>query len=442
MQGSKPMIPARMIGTRSDMVRAEHAEGLGEGGRQRRAFLAGTALAGLSLAVPAVARAQGAQTVKIGMIQPMSGNLAAYATEGQPVFDYMIRKINAEGGIKSLGGAKIEVILADDASQPARTAAEARRLVTERQVSMLVGSILSAQMLALTPVVDELQMPTLSIWAGAARSEQMFSLGFPYDKGYAETLAAFIRELAKTPAFRVKTAVMAYSNYEAGQQVNHFLKAKLQAAGIQVIGDVPLDTKAQDQTAAMVRMRSFKPDVVTGLVTPRDGILLHQARFNLNYHDSLFVGGTGGYSDFSLWKELGQNIGASVLTRNTFGMTGFSPGAKLESMQAIVRELRAADLKVEIGQAAVQAAQAARVLQHALEAAGGLDRAALMKGLRAVDIPFGHEHLYLARPQGLKFGADRMPADSTALMIQWLADQQQQVVFPSQFGDVAPRPRA
>ena len=209
-----------------------------------------------------------------------------------------------------------------------------------------------------------------------------------------------------------------------------------------MIGDVPLDTKAQDQTAAMVRMRSFKPDVVTGLVTPRDGILLHQARFNLNYHDSLFVGGTGGYSDFSLWKELGQNIGASVLTRNTFGMTGFSPGAKLESMQAIVRELRAADLKVEIGQAAVQAAQAARVLQHALEAAGGLDRAALMKGLRAVDIPFGHEHLYLARPQGLKFGADRMPADSTALMIQWLADQQQQVVFPSQFGDVAPRPRA
>ncbi|WP_163048700.1 ABC transporter substrate-binding protein, partial [Acinetobacter pittii] len=89
--------------------------------------------------------AQGAPTIKIGMIQPMSGNLSAYATEGQPVFDYVIRKINAEGGIKSLGGAKIEIVLADDASQPARTAAEARRLVTERQVSMLVGSILSAQ---------------------------------------------------------------------------------------------------------------------------------------------------------------------------------------------------------------------------------------------------------------------------------------------------------
>ncbi|WP_204272544.1 hypothetical protein, partial [Enterobacter hormaechei] len=86
------------------------------------------------------------------------------------------------------------------------------------------------------------------------------------------------------------------------------------------------------------------------------------------------------------------------------------------------------ELKVEIGQSAIQAAQAARVLQHALEAAGSLDRAALIKGLKAVDIPFGHQHLYLARPQGLKFGEDRMPADSTALMIQWLANQQQQVV--------------
>ncbi|MGL4285316.1 MAG: ABC transporter substrate-binding protein [Phreatobacter sp.] len=416
--------------------------GLKMSGVRRRAFLGGAAATAATLSLPAIVRAQGAPTVKVGMIQPMSGNLSAYATEGQPVFDYVIRKINEEGGIKSLGGAKIEVVLADDASQPARTAAEARRLVTERQVSILVGSILSAQMLALTPVVDELQIPTLSIWAGAARSNHMFSLGFPYDKGYAETLAAFIRQLAKEPAFRVKTAVMAYSNYEAGQQVNNFLKPKLLAAGLQIIGEVPLDTKAQDQTAAMVRIRSFKPDVVTGLVTPRDGILLHQARFNLNYHDSLFVGGTGGYSDFSLWKELGQDIGASVLTRNTFGMTGFSPGAKLESMQQIVRELRAAELKVEIGQSAIQAAQAARVLQHALEAAGGLDRAALMKGLKAVDIPFGHPHLYLARPQGLKFGEDRMPADSTALMIQWLANQQQQVVFPAQFGDVAPRARA
>ena len=411
------------------------------GALRRRTFLAGAAAATGAIALPRRARAQ-AKTIKIGVIQPMSGGLSAYATEGQPAFEYVIRRINESGGIKSMGGAKIEILLADDSSQPARAAAEGRRLVTEAGVSMLSGSILSSQMLALTPVLDELQMPTLSIWAGGTKSPYMYSLGFPYDHGYAESMAKFILYLAKDPSYRIKNVAMAYSNYEAGQQVNRFLTAKLTAGGLNVVGDVPLDIKAQDQTSAMVRLRGLKPDVVTGLVTPRDGILLHQARFNMAYHDSLFIGGTGGYSDFSLWKELGPQIGSAVLTRNMFGMTGFSPGAKLESMQNIVKELRAADLKVEIGQAAIQAAQGARVIQHVLEAAGGADKESLMKGMKAMKIPFGHPDLYLARPNGLSFADDRMLADSSALMIQWLPNQQQEVVFPEQFSQVAPRPRS
>lgn len=406
----------------------------------RRRDLLAVAATAAAASLPARLRAQAAP-IRIGMIQPMSGGLAAYATEGQPVFDYVIRKINEGGGIKSLGGAKVEIVLADDTSQPSRTAAEARRLVTEAGCTMLVGSILSAQMLALTPVVDELKVPTLSIWAGGVKSPYMFSLGFPYDKGYAETLATFIAFLAKEKGFKIGTIATAYSNYEAGQQVNAFLKPKLTAAGFKIVGDVPLDTKAQDQTAAMVLLRSMKPDVVTGLVTPRDGILLHQARFNLSAHDSLYVGGTGGYADSSLWMDLGPEIGTKVLTRNLFGMTGFSPGAKLDSIAAIVRELGGANLKVPIGQAAIQAAQAARVLQQVLERAGSANPEALLAALGQVDIPNGHPDLYLARPGGLKFGPDRMLVDSSALMIQWKPDQGQQVIFPGQFAEVEPRPR-
>ena len=408
---------------------------------RRRDVLTAATAAGAAAALPGRLRAQGAKTVKIGMIQPMSGGLAAYATEGQPAFNHVVKKINESGGIKSMGGARIEIVLADDTSQPARTAAEARRLVTESGCVMLMGSILSGQMLALTPVVDELKIPTLSIWAGGVKSPYMFSLGFPYDRGYAETMASFIAFLAKEKGFKIATVATAYSNYEVGEQVNHFLKPKLQAAGFKIVGDVPLDTKAQDQTSAMVLLRSMKADVVTGLVTPRDGILLHQARFNLSAHGSLYVGGTGGYSDYSLWKDLGPEIGTKVLTHNLFGMTGFSAGARLDSIQAIVKELDAAKLGVPIGQAAIQAAQAARVLQLTLEKAGSTEPEALLKALAATEIPYGHPDLYLAKRGGLTFGPDRMLADGSALMIQWKPDQTQEVVFPSQFAQVEPRPR-
>lgn len=380
-------------------------------------------------------------TVRIGLIQSMSGSLAAYAQEGQPALEYIVRKINDAGGIKSMGGAKIELILADDTSQPARTAAEARRLATEENVSMIVGTILSAQMLALAPVLDELQVPTLSIWAGGSKSNFLYSLGFPYDRGYAQSMADMVKWLRDKQGFKLKTVVPAYSNYEAGQQTNKFLLEKLKAEGFEIIGDAPLDTKAQDQTAAMIRIRSAKPDLVMGLVTPRDGLLMHQARFNLSYHDSLFVGGTGGYSDLSLWRDMGPEIGKAVLTRNLFGMTGFSPGAKMDSMQAIVKELRETAKLDRIGQGAIQAAQAARVLQRALENAGKPERPAILEGLKKVVIPSGDADLYLAKPKGIAFGNDGMLTDGSAMFIQWTPDQQQQVVFPSEFAQTAPRAR-
>jgi branched-chain amino acid transport system substrate-binding protein len=383
-----------------------------------------------------------AAPIKIGVINSMSGGLSAYAQEGQPALEYMIKKINDGGGIKSKGGAKIQLIQADDTSQPARTATEARRLITEEKVQLLTGTILSAQMLALTPVLDELKVPTLSIWAGGAHSSYMFSLGYPYDRGYAQTMHDFIVSLRDANKFPIKTAVMSYSNYEAGQQVNSFLAPKLKASGIEIIGEAPLDTRAQDQTSAMIRIRSLKPDVVTGLVTPRDGILLHQARYNLNYHGSLFVGGTGGYSDLSLWKDLGPDVGKAVLTRNLFAMTGFSAGAKIDSMQKVVAELRDVAKLDRIGQGAIQYAQAARVLQRVLEASPSLESDALLNAFKTFNIPFGDPDLYVAKPKGLQFADDRLLKDGSAMMVQWLPDQGQEVVFPKEFAQVAPRAKS
>ncbi len=102
----------------------------------RRTFgLGASAVLAGPIAAPFIRSAGAAEpAIRIGMVNSMSGGLAAYAQEGQPAFEYIIKKINAEGGIKSKGGARIELVLADDTSQPARTAAEARRLITEEKV--------------------------------------------------------------------------------------------------------------------------------------------------------------------------------------------------------------------------------------------------------------------------------------------------------------------
>ncbi|WP_163484695.1 ABC transporter substrate-binding protein, partial [Escherichia coli] len=81
--------------------------------------------------------------VRIGLIQPMSGPLSAYGQETQPVVEMIAGNINAAGGIRSLGGARLEIVLADNSGSPARAANEARRLVTQEKVAMLAGAIIT-----------------------------------------------------------------------------------------------------------------------------------------------------------------------------------------------------------------------------------------------------------------------------------------------------------
>jgi len=126
---------------------------------------------------------------------------------------------------------------------------------------------------------------------------------------------------------------------------------------------------------------------------------------------------------------------------NLFGMTGFSAGAKMESMQKIIAELRDNAKLSIIGQGAIQAAQAARIVQRTLEGAGSADPVAIHKALAAVKFPSGDPDLYVAKPQGLAFAEDRLPADGSAMFIQWLENQGQEVVFPSEFAQVKPRAR-
>lgn len=407
----------------------------------RRAFTLAASSAAVSAPFVKRAGAQGAP-IRIGVINSMSGAYAAYAQEGAPAFNYVIERINAEGGIKSMGGAKIELVLADDTSQPARCATEARRLLTEEKVDLLHGTILSSQMLALSPVLDELQAPCLSAWAGGSKSPWLYTLGYHYDRGYAKTMADFATWLRDKKGFAIKTWMPCYSNYEAGQQVNNFLLERMGKAGFQAVGEAALDTKAQDQTAAMIRIRSAKPDLALGLVTPRDGLLLHQARYNLNYHGSIFAGGTGGYSDLSLWRDLSPDIAKAVLTKNLFAMTGYSPSANMPSMQKMIVELRDQAKLKQIGQAAMQSAQSARVIQRALEIAGSRDKKAVLEGFKKTQIKFGDPDLYIAKPDGIKFAEDRLLEDGSAFFVQWMEDQSQQVLFPEQFANAQPRARS
>ena len=87
--------------------------------------------------------------IKIGILQPVTGALAFDGAQGQIGAEAAIKAINDNGGIKSLGGAKLEMVFGDARSTPEGGTAEVERMAAEG-VAAIVGGFASPICLAAT----------------------------------------------------------------------------------------------------------------------------------------------------------------------------------------------------------------------------------------------------------------------------------------------------
>ena len=127
----------------------------------RRTFVAGAA-AGTAVAAgvtgfPAVLRAQ-ASTIKMGVVHPVTGFLQFFGSQCRYGALTAIEEINAAGGIKSIGGAKLEAVLGDAQSKAEVGAAEVEKF-NDAGVAAIVGGYSSGISLATTQAAAKHGIP-------------------------------------------------------------------------------------------------------------------------------------------------------------------------------------------------------------------------------------------------------------------------------------------
>src|SRR5215470_7809101 len=128
----------------------------------RRQLLQSTALGAAAtvagaLATPAVLRGQAAP-VKIGVLHPVSGALSYSGQQGRIGATMAIDEINSAGGLKALGGAKIEAVLGDAQSTPEGGNAEVEKMNAAGVVA-IVGGYGSSICLAVTQTAARYDLP-------------------------------------------------------------------------------------------------------------------------------------------------------------------------------------------------------------------------------------------------------------------------------------------
>src|SRR5215208_3937025 len=139
----------------------------------RRSLLAG-ASAGL---ISSRVWAQQPSEVKVGLLVPISGLYARPGAVMRHGAEMGVEHINAQGGIKSLGGAKLKLVLLDsgDTTEKAKNAAQ-RMVAQETDLVAASGSYLSSFTLAVTEVTERANLPMLTL----SYSDMITSRGFKY----------------------------------------------------------------------------------------------------------------------------------------------------------------------------------------------------------------------------------------------------------------------
>ena len=236
--------------------------------------------------------------VKIGLIHPVSGALAYSGGQGRMGCQMAIDEINAAGGIKSLGGAKVEAVLGDSQSRPEVGVAEVERLHQEA-VSAYVGCFSSAIALPATQAAAKYSTPFM-IDVGVSDAitsrglKNVFRLA-PGNGKCVDDAFAGLAEVNKAAGGIAKSAVIVHEDSEFGTSTARLLQGKLSGIGLEVKEVLKHATPTRDFSNLVLRIKSLKPDLVIISNYQNEYVLLartlHQQKVDLAGIFSVFGGG-------------------------------------------------------------------------------------------------------------------------------------------------------
>jgi len=329
--------------------------------------------------------------IKIGNILPLSGSAAPVGKIGQQARDMAVEEINAAGGIKSLGGAKIKMIYADSKGDPATGVAEAERLITQERVALITGAYQSGVALPASEVAERYKVPFVC----PVPSEDIITeRGFKYVFRLAEKTTwrnreqvRFIQDMAKKFGTPVKTVALIYENTAWGQGAVKGWEKYLKEAGLKIVLKEPYPANSSDLTPVVLKVKQLKPDVIMMCSYVSDAALLTNTFAEHKVKPLAFIGTSGGFADPVYFKTTGDN------SEYFFDISTWEPDVNRPFSKEVNEKFKQ-KYGYPMNAEAVKAYTAMYVIKDALERAGSLDPEAIRKALAETKLTSGVTQMY------------------------------------------------
>ena len=401
----------------------------------RRATLALGGAATTTAVAGRAAKAQ-AKEVKIAMLVPLSGPWAREGILEQMGADIAIEEINAAGGIKSLGGAKLKLMTYDtgDTAETAKNAAQ-RMLAAEPDLVGGFGCWLSTFTLSATEITERAGLPWLTLSYSDLITDRGFKHVFqtaPTGGQQANDIMPILVNLAtKTTGKRPTKLAMVGDNSGASVALRKALEEKvLPAEKIQVVLNQIYTPPLTDATPVVQPVRTARPDMALLLSTNAsdDKLLVDKFQELGMGGGKLPLIGNGGH-----WAtpELLRIVGKDNLQGLIVGLANW-PGKRQD---ALSKKFVERTKEAWFGHNSIFAYAHTQILALALEMAAAADRAKVTEALRKMDVTDGPALLY---PDGrIKFDDKGRRVGAKMVVIQFQGSKWE-TIYPEEMATAKP----
>lgn len=373
-------------------------------------------------------------TIKIGCVFPITGANADQGVFNVDGCQFAIDQINEAGGIKSLGGAKLELVTYDNQSDADQCKGVAERMLQENSdLTAVTGAGSSSYVLPMLPVFEKAKIPFLT----GQVSDSITNQGYQYvfrigsnSSSFAETQVKFLEWLNSTYNLNIKKIGIVYEDTEWGISNTKGAVTAIQNStdGFEIAYNESFQANSSDLTNIVVGLKNAGCDVVFPTCYTQDAKLLFNTMQSMDY-DPLIIGGGGGFLYPAFAQELGDLVNGvvSVTSHNNDikTITGNSSiadiGKKFEAKYGYFMPEQAV-----IGYSAIY------LISQALETCASKDPTVVAQTIRSLTCSS-------ATPGGaVSFDGTGANTNAEAIIVQWQKDgdgsYRPHCVFPSQEG--------
>ena len=262
--------------------------------------MVGCSKGGSSDASSGAAGDTGGDTVKVGVLQSLSGTMAISEVTVKNAEMLAIDEINASGGVL---GKKIDAVVEDGASDPAVFAQKAGKLLESDGVATVFGGWTSSSRKAMLPVFEK---DAGLLWYPVQFEGNECSPNIMYSGAQPNQQIVPAYDWAKSKGY--KNFFLIGSDYVFPRTANLIARKHIEGDGLKVSGEEYEPLGGTDFSGVIAKIRAAKPDVILNTLNGDS---------NVAFFKQLAAAGLSGDKlpiiSFSIGEEEAKSMGPSLV---------------------------------------------------------------------------------------------------------------------------------